>query len=359
MTAPTNIESTNWSGAVITAPSGESFSTISAEWVVPTVTQVPIKGVTTSDIAEWVGIDGYNSADVCQAGVLETVQTSAAGKITITCEAFVEWYPGAAIIIPASSFAVSPGNTIEVTVETSGKGATTATVILDDVTTGQTDDVSLTAPKGTSLQGNSAEVVVETPEWISGNQVSQPLLTDFLNSPVVFKDVGATYSNHSAASLSSAQSISVWTDEVPGSHGYVEEASGSIQPKSDTITVTENDYWPAPSSGPVAGLVGIEGGVHSGTQWLIGGSGETLTGGSTADTFTFAPGFGKETINNFNTAQNEIDPPQSLFANFAAVEADMHASGLNTVITPDANDEITLSHVAAANLHAQNFHFVV
>ena len=176
----------------------------------------------------------------------------------------------------------------------------------------------------------------------------------------MFQDVSATYKGSSSAvSLSSAQSISMWTDEVPGSHGYVEEAYGSINSNSNSVTVTEDHYWPAASSGPVAELVGIEGGVHGGTQWLIGGSGDTLTGGSTADTFNFAPGFGKETINNFNTAQDVIDPPQSLFANFAAVEADMHASGLNTVITLDANDEITLSHVAVQNLHAQNFHFVV
>ena len=37
----------------------------------------------------------------------------------------------------------------------------------------------------------------------------------------------------------------------------------------------------------------------------------------------------------------------------------MHTSGANTVITLDAHDTITLSHVAVANLHAQNFHFMV
>jgi hypothetical protein len=94
MTTPTNIESTNWSGAVMTAASG-SFSTVSAEWVIPTISQLPIKNVATSDIAEWVGIGGYNSPDVCQAGVLEIVQTSN-GHTTITCEAFDEWYPAAA-----------------------------------------------------------------------------------------------------------------------------------------------------------------------------------------------------------------------------------------------------------------------
>jgi len=36
----------------------------------------------------------------------------------------------------------------------------------------------------------------------------------------------------------------------------------------------------------------------------------------------------------------------------------MHASGANTAITFDANDTITLCHVAAQKLHAQNFHFV-
>lgn len=37
----------------------------------------------------------------------------------------------------------------------------------------------------------------------------------------------------------------------------------------------------------------------------------------------------------------------------------MHASGANTVITIDATDVITLSHVASQNLHAQNIHFIV
>ena len=161
----------------------------------PTPSQVPLAGVTISDIAEWVGIDGYNSADVCQAGVLETVQTSAGGQTTISCSAFVEWYPASADIISASSFQINPGDTIEVTVETTGAGATKATFILDNLTTGQIYDVSLTAPAGTSLQGNSAEFIVETPEVTSGGTTSQPILSDFLNSPVVLEDVSATYSS--------------------------------------------------------------------------------------------------------------------------------------------------------------------
>src|SRR6202161_3215108 len=126
MTTPTNIESTNWSGAVTTAPTGESFSTISAEWAVPTVAQVPISGVATSDIGEWIGIDGYESSDVSQAGIIETSQTSD-GQTTISCVAFDEWFPADANIIPASDFDVSPGDTIKVSVETRGAGAPCAT----------------------------------------------------------------------------------------------------------------------------------------------------------------------------------------------------------------------------------------
>ena len=106
-----------------------------------------------------------------------------------------------------------------------------------------------------------------------------------------------------------------------------------------------------------AGNINVNAGT--GTQFLVGGPGDTLTAGNAVDTFIFAPGFGKETINNFNTAQDIIDLPQSVFANFAAVEADLHASGANAVLTLDANDALTLSHIAAVNLHAQNFHFIV
>ncbi len=243
---PTDQQSSNWSGGVITAASGESFSTVSAQWVIPTIAQVP--GVTTSDVAEWVGIDGYQSSDVCQAGVYEEAETSD-GQTTLSCQAWVEWYPADAEFISLSSFDVNPGNTISVTVETSGKGATEATFIFDDETTGQTYETTLTAPKGTSLEGNTAEAIVETPELISGNgQTSEPPLADFLNSPVTFDDVSATYSNGSAASLSSAQSFGLWTDDndPPGVSGSVQEAYGTIQPSSDSVTVTENEYWPAP-----------------------------------------------------------------------------------------------------------------
>jgi ELWxxDGT repeat protein len=98
--------------------------------------------------------------------------------------------------------------------------------------------------------------------------------------------------------------------------------------------------------------------ASTGASVLIGGPGETLTGGSGADTFIFPPNFGDNTITNFNAHNDTIELPQSEFANFHSVMADAHQVGTNTVITYDAHDSITLDHVVQNTLHAQNFHLV-
>lgn len=242
MTTATNLNSTNWSGAVIPAASGSSFSTVSAQWTVPMVSQVPIKGLTMSDLSTWVGLDGYKSNDVAQAGILETVTTGANGQSTVGYSAWDEWYPAGSNDISSSAFKVDPGDTVKITVETTGAGATNATFLYDDETTGQTYQTSLTAPRGISLTGNSAEFVTETPEWSNGFFNYQPLLSDFYGSPIVFQDASATYAGGGAANLSSALTLGVYAN-VPGISGYTQEAYGSVSPSADTVTVTENDYW--------------------------------------------------------------------------------------------------------------------
>jgi len=70
--------------------------------------------------------------------------------------------------------------------------------------------------------------------------------------------------------------------------------------------VTEVAGNAANFAGAVASF-GSAGNMHltagnQGQQWLVGGPGDTLTGGKSSDTFMFAPGFGKETISNFNAS---------------------------------------------------------
>ena len=242
-TLNTTLLSTNWSGAVIPAAAGQSFATVSAEWVVPKVSQPPIRGLSLTDASEWVGLDGYQSSDVCQAGILETVQT-VAGKTTVSCTAWDEWYPNYATMIPSSAFAVNPGDEVRITVETLGAGSTTAGFLFDDVTTGKTYQTSLTAPPGVSLAGNAAEFVVETSELASGRSVFQPLLADFA-SPVVFQGAAASYASGTQAGLSGAIPIDLVSNAVPGvpPWDYVQEAYGSVSTAADTVTVTEDPYW--------------------------------------------------------------------------------------------------------------------
>src|SRR5579862_3627402 len=59
--------STNWSGAVVFAPAGASFRWVQGDWVVPDV-DAPTQN-RWYYCANWVGIDGDGSGDVCQAGV--------------------------------------------------------------------------------------------------------------------------------------------------------------------------------------------------------------------------------------------------------------------------------------------------
>ena len=125
-------------------------------------------------------------------------------------------------------------------------------------------------------------------------------------------------------------------------------------PEGSTITGGTGNTVLDGSAGNVNATAG-----NGGAQVLIGGQGDILTGGSTADTFIFPANLGNETIDNFNTAKDVIDIPTAEAANFAALLADMHAAGADTVITFDAHDALTVSHVAVQTLTAQNFHFTV
>jgi hypothetical protein len=48
---------------------------------------------------------------------------------------------------------------------------------------------------------------------------------------------------------------------------------------------------------------------------------------------------------------------KSDFADFQALQGHMQQSGANTLISLDANDAITLTHVALSTLTASQFHF--
>ena len=87
---------------------------------------------------------------------------------------------------------------------------------------------------------------------------------------------------------------------------------------------------------------------------------DKLTGGADNDTFVFksAP-FGRDTITDFDDYGNDtIEFSTSVFANFAAVQAALTASGGDVFITHSADNVITLKGTTLASVTASDFLFV-
>jgi Peptidase A4 family len=149
-----------WSGAVVHAPAGDSFTWVEGEWTVPNAFPPPhaVDGVWYS-ASTWIGIDGIDgSGDVLQAGCDSDVMTSG-GTIQRQLNPWWEWYPAGSFWI--SNLPVAQGDTMDGVICVDAGSTTTATIYLLNVTSGVGASFRATAPSRTSLVGNCAEWVVE------------------------------------------------------------------------------------------------------------------------------------------------------------------------------------------------------
>ena len=88
------------------------------------------------------------------------------------------------------------------------------------------------------------------------------------------------------------------------------------------------------------------------------GGNDRLIGGAGNDFFAFETGFGRDSIEDF-TAGDRIVFNQAVFANFAAVQANMaELDADTTVIVVDANNMIAVHHAAGVTLTQNDFLFV-
>jgi hypothetical protein len=157
----------NWSGGVVFAPSGQSFSWIQGDWVIPNV-DAPTENMWYY-CANWIGIDGSRSSDVCQMGIACNAYRSGT-SITRNIYPWWEWYPLPEVAI--TNFTVNPGDMVTALLCAGpGAGATSAIAVFTNRTTGDSTSVGFNAPDGTTLVGNSAEWVVEAPT-VGGQQSS-------------------------------------------------------------------------------------------------------------------------------------------------------------------------------------------
>lgn len=229
--------------------------------------------------------------------------------------------------------------------------------------------VSATAAQGVLVgdsDANPGDVLSVSAVLGSGANVGQAVNGAF-GALTLNSNGSYSYSNINTSAVTAAGGVTedLFNYTVSNGHGGTADATLAI------LITSPNDIYKTGTAGTTlkggsgnyvldgsAGHMNLTAGSQ-GQQWLVGGPGDTLSGGKSMDTFMFAPGFGKETVNNFNVNQDVIDLPQSLFADFTAVQAHMYTSGSNTIIMADANDVITLNHVSITSLHASNFHFLV
>jgi len=210
----TNVDySSNWSGAVLTAPpAGSTFTSVSATFTVPK------PGGTTGAASAWVGIDGdtYDTA-ILQTGVDFRVTN---GQVSYDC--WYEWYPDYAYDFPTSSITISTGDSIYIAVAStsSSKGSVT----IKNLTTGKSVTQSLSAPSSSSHLGG------QNAEWIVEDFEEDGSLVPFANfGSVTFSGATAGTSTGATASLSGADILDIQQNKKTLTS---ESASGS------TITVT-------------------------------------------------------------------------------------------------------------------------
>ena len=150
-----NATSNNWSGAADFSPAGKPYGFVGGQWTVPSPN-------TRTDGAyyasEWVGIDGWNSNDVLQAGT----ETQITKILFITAEqvyAWWEWFPAGEVKI--NNLPVSAGDVMYCLI--CADTTSHATVYFSNQSEGVGTRFEITPPRGTTLTGNVAEWIVERP----------------------------------------------------------------------------------------------------------------------------------------------------------------------------------------------------
>jgi Peptidase A4 family len=166
--------SSNWSGDAVSNPNKPfTVEAIIGTFVVPTALQAFGSCTGGWDYsALWTGIDGFNSADVLQAGV-EVDAYCSGGQAKSFYSAWIEWYPNSSTRV---SFPINPGDLV--LVEVWNTSPTNGYAYFHNYSTGQVVEYQLTAPLGTSLVGNSVEWIVERPTVFGGLAT----LTNYIDS---------------------------------------------------------------------------------------------------------------------------------------------------------------------------------
>lgn len=149
----------NWAGAVVTPSAGKTFKWVESNWRFP---QSYLPSGTVDNIlytaSTWIGIDGVNSPDIMQAGCDSDIQTNGTSP-SHQYNPWWEWFPAGSFWITNLSF--SPGDEISMLICITEGSNTSAAVFFSNETKNTGGFFHATAPAGTTVQGTSAEWIVE------------------------------------------------------------------------------------------------------------------------------------------------------------------------------------------------------
>lgn len=170
---PPMYTSPNWSGAVQFSGGGATYTWVAGKWTTtaPNLTNYDGNAPEPWYEATWIGIDGYTSPDVLQAGTTTYVPSVLGGPVVFQY-AWWCWFPAKLVVI--SNLRVSPGDVMYCLICVQDN--TDATVQLSNLTTGVATRFAITPPKGTTLAGDSAEWIVERP----GTSAHHSTLPDYV-----------------------------------------------------------------------------------------------------------------------------------------------------------------------------------
>jgi hypothetical protein len=213
----------NWAGYTVT---GTDFTMAKGSWIVPTAT---CSKSPNSFASIWVGIDGWTSTTVEQAGTI-----AFCNKTTVSYYAWYEFYPAGTVEI--TTVPVKPGD--KITSEISYKGSD-FTIQITDETTGKTFSITQ-AVSGAAR--SSAEWITEAPGVVTGiTNLADFTKVEFGDDYTDIKGTNeATDSAHSGAI--SAFGTSVLKVTEVDFLGYTEDTPSPLSTDGTSFATTWVEY---------------------------------------------------------------------------------------------------------------------
>jgi hypothetical protein len=224
----TLVYSSNWSGiadvAGFSSFGASSVYLVYGEWVVPYAQQAFGACTGGTDYsAIWMGIDGYNSNDVFQGGT-EADAACSGGVHYADYYVWFEWYPDYSYEI--TNLPVAPGDDVAGVLV--AESSTSGVFYVINETTNAYTTVSLSAPAGTHLAGNSVEWIVELPSVNNTEGTLTNYVADFMTNTVAAQRNGSAFVGGTGSSVFPLYTLTMLdSNDNPISQPFAVGASGT------------------------------------------------------------------------------------------------------------------------------------